>query len=407
MGWLARAAEWLRTAPDPDLATAASLPATSGDIAQVQDLPPEVAAAFGINTETGTISRRNAMRVPAFARGRNVIAGTGGRLSLNAWGFNQDGRPAIFRRQLLEQPDPNTTLQFTLTWLLDDMLCHGVGWLLVLERDGWGYPTRAERVSRDRITVNQVDGTVYVDGVRKADQELIRVDAHHEGALKFGAVALAGALALEEAVTRYAKNPQPNAVLYDKRPLEADVPELDMTAVDLLLEKWRAGNLGATSVRWLNRMIGVEFPTWNPQQLQLVEARQQAAVNVARMLDLPSREVNAPGETGMTYVNTIAARSDRLQAVEPYLVAIEQRLSMGDITPPNQVVKFDRDGYIAGTPAEQLQLAVQAAGGPVMTVDESRARYLQLPPLTTTQRRELAPAPAPTPSSSSESESPA
>ncbi len=362
------------------VSAALSIPAASGDIAQVSSWAgaPQAATAFGINTDSAaSISRSDAMRVPAFARGRNTICGTVGLLSLQ----RVKGDLVDTELALLGQPDPATTRQHTLSWTVDDLLCRGIAWWRVLDTDTAGWPTRARWVPAERVTVRGEHAYIAGEADPVPVQEMLRFDAPHEGVLSYGAETLRAALALERAVKRYADNPEPTSLLFDKRPLEADVRELSEDDVDRLLERWRTRNSLSTT-RWLNRMVGYERLSWTPNELDLTNARQQAAVQVARLLGMPSRSVNAPSESGMTYQNVAADRLETLDtACAPYLVAIEQRLSMDDVTPHGWRVRFDRDGYTHGTPAERIANAARFVDGRLGTADEARARYLDMPPL--------------------------
>lgn len=379
------------------LATAAQLPLVQGDVAQVADLPADVQAAFGINPGDGQpITRKDAMCVPAFARGRNTIAGTVGLLALVE---TRAGAVIPEVRSLLAQPDRNTTRQHTLTWTVDDLMCEGLAWWLVDERapQPSDFPTRAHRVHPSRVQIDRVNGTATVDGVRVETRDLIRFDAPHEGVLRYGGDVLRGALALERAVKRYADNPEPSALLYDKRPIDADVKPQTEGEIDSMLTRWRNKNANS-SVRWLGRMVGYERISLTPHELDLTAARQQAAVQIARLLGMPSRQVNAPSESGMTYQNVSADRQEVIDTTcAVYLAAIEQRLSMDDITPRSRAVSFDRDAYVAGTLSERIENAAAFTEAGLGPVDEARGRYLNLGPLTDEQRSQLTPRKAPTP----------
>lgn len=359
-----------------ELGTASQLPAVSGDVAQVQDMGTEVAQAFGINTSTSTINRRQAMRVPAFARGRNTICGTIGTLDL----FAVKGSTRDDQRELLVQTDENATRQYTLTWTVDDLLCHGIAWWRVTDRDAQGYPKHAEWVQRSRVTVDQDKGTIRVDGSTVDVDDMIRFDGPHEGVLAYGGDVLLAALALERAVKRYADKPSPNTVLYDKRPMDAPGRDLKDQEIDDLVESWVTSPTDSP-VRYLNRYLGAEAFGWDPQKLDLTAARQQAAVQVARLLGMPSRQVNAPSESSLNYSTTVMDRQELVDGpLAMYLTALEQRLSMPDVTPRGWRVRFDRDGFTKGTTKDRLENArtfVDAGLGPR---SEARVRYLDLPP---------------------------
>ena len=53
-------------------------------------------------------------------------------------------------------------------------------------------------------------------------------------------------------------------------------------------------------------------------------------------------------------------------------MAIEARLSMDDVTPRGQYVKFDVDDFLRGNPAEQSDIAIKLVGSGIITIDEAR-----------------------------------
>lgn len=372
---LDRLAQYL-TAP---LTTASQLPAVSGDVAQVADLPTDVQAAFGINgttTAVAPVTRDAAMQVPAFARGRALICGTIGALSLRVLAGSREV-PAV----LVDRPDPNTTRQYVITWTVDDLLCYGVAWWRVTSRDTAGFPVSAERVHPARIRVDYDRGRISVDGRDVDPSEMIRFDGHADPVLKTAADVIRGALALERASRRYAENPQPATVLVDKRPLDRDIRDLTQSEVAALLDAWKKGNNAESGgTRFLPRTVGLESVSWDPQQLDLQNARNTSAVQIARALNLPSRQVNAPSESSMTYQNVSSDRQEFIDlTAAPYLAAIEQRLSMDDVTPHGHLVTFDRDGFTAGTVTDRIANAAAFVNAHLGTPDEARALYLNIP----------------------------
>jgi hypothetical protein len=60
----------------------------------------------------------------------------------------------------------------------------------------------------------------------------------------------------------------------------------------------------------------------------------------------------------MTYTNVTSERRSLIDfSIKPtLLLPIEQRLSMPDITPITQEVRFDLDEYLRGNPMEQVEI---------------------------------------------------
>lgn len=340
-------------------------------------VPADVLEAFGVHT-AGTITRDKAVSVPAMRRGRQIIAGTIGTLPLVAMRPGADTLEPVTRgatTTLLAELDPATTPQWTLTWTVDDLLFHGIAWWRVLAFDADNWPLAARRLPPGRWPTFTASGQALLDGRPVADRELIRFDGPDRGVLLEGADALRTCLLLEAAARRNSTGLPPMDIL---RPAEG-APDLTETEARALLDLW-ASYREDSGTAYLNRAVEHDVVGFDPRALQLNEARQHQAVEVARLLNLDAQELNAPAATGMTYTNTEAKRRDLLDvSLAPYVSAITQRLSMRDVTPRGQLVRFDTTAFLRGTTADAIAAAVSATGGPVLTAEEGRERLLDLP----------------------------
>jgi phage portal protein BeeE len=179
----------------------------------------------------------------------------------------------------------------------------------------------------------------------------------------------------------------PMGLLRDTR---TDGDNLTQTETDEILAKWRTAR-AQYGTGFLGKSLDYTPVQFNAQQLQLIEARQHQAVEIARLMNLTAGAVNAPDATGMTYKNGEAERRAlRDTTLAHYLTAIAQRLSMPDVTPEGQRVDFDTSKWLRGDASEAVTSAVEACGGPVLTVDEARAQFLDRTPMVV----EAPPAPA-------------
>lgn len=368
------------------------LPPTAGDVAQVADLPANVAAAFGINTDSERVSRREALSIPAMRRGLQVYAGTICTFPLQAVRIaaGEDGRTAptlpdrqLVRRSLLEQPDPNLTVSKWLMRLIVDLVLEPFAWCRITRRDAFGFPLELSHLRQDLgwLHIDAHHQTVTYRGQDVPLRDVVRFDSPLDnGALVDGATALRTALKLEATVRRYAEQPLPMGVLSDpSQATPSGRNKMDDTQVDSLLNKWQAG-ASKWVVRWIGR-LKFDAIQFNAEQIQLVQARQRSDVAIAQLINLASTQVNAPSESGMTYNNVESIAAGLLGVLKPYMLAVTQRLSMADITPRGQQVQFDTTAFVRGTTTEVIAAAVAAVTGRIMTVDEARALLLFLPPL--------------------------
>src|SRR6185312_12844789 len=79
-----------------------------------------------------------------------------------------------------------------------------------------------------------------------------------------------------------------------------------------------------------------------PEQL-LIGARNQQAVDVARLAGIPAASIDAaiPGAS-LTYANLVDRLRDLINlGLQPYAQAITGRLSMSDVVPRRVRVRFD------------------------------------------------------------------
>lgn len=380
---------------EPPLALAAVYQLDSGTDADQVRSDPAAAAAFGINLDSDTVDRATAMTIPSVRRGRQVIAGTLGAAALVGHRANADGTvtDVTGERQLLVQPDPNVTRQWVLTWTVDDLVFHGVSWWRILSTDPEGYPRTAEWISRDRIRVDVGNRSVYIDGKYVPDRKLIRFDGPDEGVLTYGGRSLRTCLLLEEAVRKFAKLDVPLGYLalaegapeLDTTPGSADPtdPQEKRSQVDALLDAWEEARRFRTTA-YMNRAITYDTVQFDAEQTQLPAARAFQSAEMARLLNLAPRWVNAPSGDSMTYSTTAADRADLVDtSLSGYIAAVEQRLSMGDVTPRGTTVRFDLTRFLRGDTKTALETAEIAVRLEAMTSDEVRTDVLGRTPLPT------------------------
>lgn len=345
--------------------------------ATVDTVPAAVAAAFGLpGLGDDYVTRDEAMSVPAVRRGRSIIAGTLGTLPLVAL----RGSAERVDRPLLTQPDRHTTPQYHLTYTIDDLLFHGVAWWEVTEREsvalGTGYPTHARRLPHSAVTLDS-RGDVRVYGQPVDDANLIRFDAPDEGILRHGGRTLRTCIMLEDAVRRFARLDVPLGALQAAE----GAPELSAAQIEDLLDSWESARRKRTTA-FLNRAVSYTPVQFDAQRIELAAARSYQNAEVARLMNLPGRYVGASEGDSMTYSNAESARRDLVDtSLAPWIAAIEQRLSMPDVTPHGQSVRFDLAAFVRGDTATAMATAQIAIAAGVLTADEVRAELFNRAPL--------------------------
>jgi HK97 family phage portal protein len=311
------------------------------------------------------------MTVPAIARARNIVAGTIGTIPLKTYDAQER---EIAGRTIIDQPDPAVPRSVTYAWLVDSIMFHGVGFLQVIDVSPVdGRPARARWVDPLRVTQNLNDtGTMVVgyavDGRNVPNGgllSLIRFDGLDEGVLVRGARTVSTAIELESAAYRMASEPVPSMVLTNRQ------MNLDPESKASLLSAFKqARRTRATA--YVEGDIELQHFGFDSAQLQLVEARQHTANEIARLMGVPSWYLNAESASA-TYSNVTAERRSLVDfGLRAYLTVIEERLSMNDVTPNGNRVRFDLDDFLRGDASEQARIAIDLATAGIMTIDEAR-----------------------------------
>jgi phage portal protein BeeE len=217
---------------------------------------------------------------------------------------------------------------------------------------------------------------VHVRGIDSTD-DMLRFDSPvAPGALVDGRRILTTSLLIEEAVRRFARMDIPAGYLQ-----QTGGPDMLDDDILALLDGWESAR-ARRSTGFLNPSLRYETVAFNAEQLQLVQARDANAVDIARLLNLPPMSVNAQTNGSLTYSTTESqGRSLLNQTLNPYLLAVTGRLSMPDITPRGQRVEADLDQFLRSDAEARSRVYTAAIAAGWMTVDEARAAE-GLPPLT-------------------------
>jgi phage portal protein BeeE len=83
---------------------------------------------------------------------------------------------------------------------------------------------------------------------------------------------------------------------------------------------------------------------YSPKDMAYAEGSQYLSTEVARLMNVPAFMVSSDMNNSMTYQNVLDSRKEYVAyTLQPYICAIEERLSMDDITRHGNIVKFAVD----------------------------------------------------------------
>ena len=318
-------------------------------------------------------SRASAMQVPAVARARNIICGTIASLGLNA--YNDLTGTKITERPILKQPDPALPAVVTYAWTTEDILFLGHAFWLVLEVDPTdGRPSAARRIDPMRVTftLDQITGEVIdgfqLDGYRvplTGVGSLIMFSGIDEGVLNRAGRTIHTALQLEKSASRMADEPAPSMVIKNTG---VDLPP---EQVNSLMSAWKTARQNRATA-YLSGPLDVTAFGFSAMEQQLIESRSFVASEISRLMNIPAWYLNAETASA-TYSNVSAERRSLVDfSLKPLMQAISERLSMNDITPRGQVVRFDLDDYLRGNPLEQVEVLSKMLESGIIDIEEAR-----------------------------------
>jgi phage portal protein BeeE len=331
----------------------------------------------GVNTAT----REEAMSVPTVARGRNIICSSIASIGLEvvdrSTGLDvEDGTPRVIRT-----PDPRVPGSATYVWTCEDLLFYGYAYWQITELFADTFRVRSvQRVSPARVTIQtnslateieyyMVDGTpVPNSGIGS----LVVFNGNDEGLLNRAGKTIRTGAELERAAAMYAREPVPSMVL------KSNGTALPADRITKLLDSWGTARRNR-STAFLNADVTMEAVGFDPEKLQLNQARSYVSTELARALGIPAYYVDAETGSSMTYSNASNQRQSLLDfSLIPLMTSISERLSMPDFVPQSQRVVYDLSDYLRGSDLERaniyktLNSIVDAEGNPAITVEEIR-----------------------------------
>jgi HK97 family phage portal protein len=295
----------------------------------------------GVGNFPGGLDRNYAMQVPAVNRCRNLIAGVISYLPLEL--YKKSTGEELASLVWLEQPDYRQPRSVTISWTVDSLLFYGIAYWRCTELYADDLrPSRFEWIANNRVTftTNKFGTEVsqyYVDGVEAPMTgigSLITFQGLTQGVLQTAARTIQSALDIEKAAAVSAQTPMPSGYIKNTG---ADLPEQQVSG---LLAQWKQSRLNR-STAYLTSTLSYETTGFSPKDMMYNEAQQYLCTQIARAMNIPAYMISADMNNSMTYQNIIDGRKEFVAySLQPFICAIEDRLSMDDITPRGHVVKF-------------------------------------------------------------------
>ena len=301
------------------------------------------------------LSRHDAMSVPSVARARNLICGTVASIPLDY--YKTSTGEVIAPPRWIKQLSKSQPSFVTLTWIVDSLLFYGVAYLLVTERYAEdGRPSAMEWVANTRVTfTTDLNGMFvtqyYVDAAPVDMNDIITIQGFDEGVLERGSRTIQAAIDVDRAAALNSAQPQAAGFIKNSG---ADLPPNEVQG---LLAAWKRSRQN-NSTAYLTSTLDYQPVSFSPKDMMYNEAVQNLSTQIARTMNVPAYYLSADQNTTMTYANVQDERKQFYAlSIEPYVQAVQARLSMDDISTSGHEVRFAVfDSFLKSDPLVELQV---------------------------------------------------
>jgi HK97 family phage portal protein len=307
------------------------------------------------NSLTLRVSRKDAMSVPSVARARNLICGTVASIPLEY--YNKRTGEVMAAPRWINQLSKNQPSFVTINWIVDSLLFYGVAYLRVTERYAEdGRPSAFEWIANSRVTyTTDLEGimiTQYYVDIQPIDMnDIVTIQGLDEGVLERAGKTIQSAIDINRAASISAATPMSSGILKNTG---ADLPPAEVSG---LLAAWKRSRQN-NSTAYLTSTLEFQSTQFSPKDMMYNEAIQNLSTEIARAMNVPAYYLSADQNTTMTYANVTEERKQFYAlSIEPYIQAIQTRLSMDDISTAGHEVRFAVfDTFLKNDPLVELQV---------------------------------------------------
>jgi HK97 family phage portal protein len=301
------------------------------------------------------VTRAQALQVPSIKRCRDLICGTIASIPLEY--YKKSTGEMISSPRWVEQPSKSQPRFETLYFTLDSLLMYGVSYWQITEtylEDN--RMANAQWVANNRVTfntdaVNNFVTQYYLDGkpMPMSGVGSLITFQKDEGILAVGGSTIKAALDAQRAASVALETPSATGFLKNSG---ADLPPAEVSG---LLAAWKRARQN-NGTAYLTSTLDYQTTGFSPKDMGYTDAIQNLATECARLCSVDPYYVSASMNTTMTYANVQDERKQMVAlTLQPYVSAIEARLSMDDVSTAGHYVKFSLDdSFLRTEPMERL-----------------------------------------------------
>jgi HK97 family phage portal protein len=312
------------------------------------------------------------MSVPSVARARNLICGTVASIPLEY--YKTSTGEVIAPPRWIKQLSENQPSFITLSWIVDSLLFYGQSFLLVKSRYSEdGRPASFEWVANTRVTfTTDLYGIhvtqYYIDASPVDMNDIVTIQGFDEGVLDRAGRTIQAAIDVDRAAATNSANPQPAGFLKNSG---ADLPPNEVQGLIAAWKRARQNN----STAYLTSTLDYSPVAFSPKDMMYNEAVQNLSTQIARAMNVPAYYLSADQNTTMTYANVQDERKQFYAlSIEPFIQAIQSRLSMDDISTAGHEVKFCvGDTFLKQDPLVEIQVLEKLLSLGLITTEQAMA----------------------------------
>ena len=318
-----------------------------------------------------TIDRASALEIPSVARARNLICATIAAMPLEL--YRKSTGEELGKPVWMDQPALNQPRAVTMAYTVDSLLFYGWAlWKITSRYSEDGRPASYEWIPNSRITpqyegYNNTTVSGYdIDGVFYSNDDVVTFQSLNDGILTTGARVLRGALDLEIASTMAASTPMATGYIKNTG------ADLDPKEVQGLLAAWKVARQNR-STAYLTSTLEFKEASFSPKDMMYNEAKQDYATQIARLMNVDAFYLSADANNSMTYSNLLDSRKQFVSlTLQPFITAIEDRLSMNDVTANGNEVRFDLDhSFLRANPMDELLVIEKMLSLGLITIEQA------------------------------------
>jgi HK97 family phage portal protein len=299
---------------------------------------------YGMGFDYAGIDLNSAMQVPTVSKCRQLICGTIAGIPLEL--YNKTTGEELGSPIWLEQPDIRQPRSVTIAYTVQSLLFYQIAyWEVTATYSDDGRPARFAWVANERVTPKLNARNTEVEYYTVDNEErpqngvgsLVTFQSLQPGILATGARTIRAALDLEKAAAIAAQTPIPSGFIKNHG---ADLPEAQVQGI---LASWKSAR-NSRGTAFLTSTLDYQTTSFSPKEMMYSDAKQEFSTEICRLMNVPAYMASADANKSMTYQNVLDARKEfYAYTLAPYVCAIEDRLSMNDITNANNVVRFASD----------------------------------------------------------------